>query len=180
MSFLEKFDDWPSPEKTKLLLIVSLILAIGSYLVMGLIFLQAGGSMDIMGSQLSFSGFKMKMQYFPMVMTGGIDSYRIAQILDYIFMVGYGSLIFSLALSIGRNFDSISVWRKMGYILAILGIIAACLDGFENLFILFTLTNPLGFPDWWTVAHSCFALTKWIIIFTAIIWAIIAAIKLKL
>ncbi|MHA1300868.1 MAG: hypothetical protein ACTSO9_15730 [Candidatus Helarchaeota archaeon] len=180
MSFLEKLDDWPSPEKTRIGLILGLVLLIVIYLVMAIFLIQSGDTTNMIESELSFSGFKMKMQYLPMVLNGGINAYRVVQILDYVFMLGYGSLIFCLALIIGRKFDSGTAWRLLGYIFAMLGIVAVGLDIGENAFILLTLSDPLFFPDWWTVAHSMFSLPKWIIIFSAIIWAIIAAIKLKI
>ncbi|MHA1300867.1 MAG: hypothetical protein ACTSO9_15725 [Candidatus Helarchaeota archaeon] len=175
MSFLDKFDDWPSPEKTKILLIFGLISSIAIYAVFGLLFLQTGG----MANQLSFSGPVMKSEYLQIILNNGIDAYRILQILDYLFMVGYGTLIFSMALLIARKFDPGTHWRSSGYIFAILGIIAACFDAVENAFILLTLTNPLFFPDWWAVAHSICALPKWIIIISSIIWALTAAIVNK-
>lgn len=177
MSFLDKLDDWPSPDKNKVLLIFSIIISVASILIMALFQMQAGG----MANQLSFSGPKMKMEYFQiLVLNNGMFPYSMMQILDYLFMVGYGSLIFSLALIIGRKFDVGSRWRLSGNIFAILGIFAAIFDGFENAFILLTLTNPLFFPDWWTVAHSCFAVPKYAIIIGSIVWAIIAAITNKL
>ena len=94
-------------------------------------------------------------------------------------MVGYGSLIFSLALIIARKCDVGSKWRLSGYIFAILGIFAGIFDGLENAFILLTLSNPLFFPDWWTVAHSCFAVPKYAIIIGSIVWAILASINNK-
>ncbi len=180
LSFLNKLDNWPSPNKIRLMAIFGLILTILVYILMGMVFMQAGYSMNFFASQLSFNGFSMKLEYFPMVIFNGLGAYRIGQILDYLFMVGYGTLIFSLALIIGRKYESTSIWRKSSFIIAVVGIITAILDGLENAFILLTLTNPLGFPDWWTVAHSCFALVKYICLFSSIIWAILAAIKIKI
>ncbi|NVM01630.1 MAG: hypothetical protein HWN67_04810 [Candidatus Helarchaeota archaeon] len=172
MSFLDKLDDWPSPEKTKLLLIISIILTVVIYIIMAIFLMQSGG----MANQLSFSGPTMKSEYFHIIiLNNGMVPYSTMQILDYVFMVGYGSLIFSLALIIGRKFDAGSRWRLSGYIFAILGIFAGIFDGFENAFILLTLTNPLFFPDWWTFAHSCFAVPKYSIIIGSIVWAIIAS-----
>lgn len=175
MSILKKLENWPSPEKTRIIAIFGIILMFIIYPIMAILFTQSGGPMDILGSQLSFSGTKMKGEYLQIVIHSGVNIYRLAQILDYVFMFSYGSLIFSLALIIGRKFDAASRWRQLGYIIAILGIAAACLDAMENLFILLTLTDPLFFPDWWTVAHSCFSLPKWILIMTCIVWAILAA-----
>ncbi|MFX1295995.1 MAG: hypothetical protein ACFFD2_14240 [Promethearchaeota archaeon] len=180
MSFLQKLEDWPSPDKIRFIAIFSLIVIILAYIFMGMFFMLANYSMNFFASQLSFNAFSMKLEYFPMVISNKIGAYGIGQILDYLFMIGYGTLIFSLALIIGRKYDSATIWRRSSYIIAILGIAAAILDGIENAFILLTLTDPLGFPDWWTVAHSCFALIKYICLFSSIIWAIIAVIKIKI
>ncbi|GAH51502.1 unnamed protein product, partial [marine sediment metagenome] len=53
-------------------------------------------------SQLSFSGEIIK-SHFNTMNTVDINNYRIAEILDYGFMVSYGILIFSLALIIARK-----------------------------------------------------------------------------
>ncbi|MFX0137121.1 MAG: hypothetical protein ACFFDN_26010 [Candidatus Hodarchaeota archaeon] len=180
MAFLQKLEDWPSPDKIRLMTIFGLIITILAYIFMGMFFMEANYSMNFFASQLSFNGFSMKLEYFPMVISNRIGAYRFGQIFDYLFMVGYGTLIFSLALIIGRKSESVSIWRKSSYIIAILGIAAAILDGIENAFILLTLTNPLGFPDWWTVAHSCFAFIKYICLFSSIVWAILAVIKIKI
>jgi len=132
--------------------------------------------MDVIASQLSFSGEVLKSHYE----ITNIEFYRIAQSLDYGFMISYGTLIFTLALIISRKFDAASIWRKSGYIVAILGITAACCDGIENIFILALLTDPSGFPNIWAIIHSCFALVKWIMIFSSIGWAIVAIITRKL
>ncbi|MHA1885906.1 MAG: hypothetical protein ACW96S_12685, partial [Promethearchaeota archaeon] len=50
---------------------------------------------------------------------------------------------------------------------------AACCDAIENGFILAMLTDPVGFPDYWAIFHSVFALIKWILLFTIIIWDLI-------
>lgn len=173
--FLEKLSDWPSPKITKLLVIFGLILLIIIYPIMNYFYIISKYPVDVMTSQLSFSGEILKSQY----KETNIEFYRIAQSLDYGFMVSYGTLIFTLALIIARKFDKVSIWRKSGYIVAILGIIAACFDGIENIFILAMLTDPSSFPNIWAILHSCFALAKWIMIFSSIAWAIIAVITRK-
>ncbi len=179
MSILEKFDDSPSSKMTKILLIIGILLMISMQVLMGIFLGQSGDTTNMFASQLSFSGSKMKAQYLPMVLIGGINAYRNVMILDYVFMVGYGILIFSILLFTGRLFGSTDKWGKFCYTFAILGLVAAGLDAIENAFILMTLTNPLFFPNWWTVAHSIFALSKWVLIFSSIILALVAFIKSK-
>ena len=104
-----------------------------------------------------------------------LNSYFIGQSLDYGFMVAYGSGFFAIALIISRKFEENTKWRNTGYFAALAAIIAACLDACENAFILLTLTDPTGFPDAWAIAHSSFALLKWIFLMFAIMWALSAA-----
>ncbi|MHA1143571.1 MAG: hypothetical protein ACTSRW_02470 [Candidatus Helarchaeota archaeon] len=179
MEQLEKLGEWPSVKLIKALVLLSLALIFIIYPIMGLFFTLSGFSTsNIISSQLSFSGSILKAMYIPVVLSGGLFFYQLSQTIDYIFMFSYGLLIFNLALVISRAFEESSFWRKSGYVIALFGIIAPSLDAIENAFILLTLTNPLGFPDWWAVAHSCFALPKWLFIMVALLWAIIAAIIL--
>ena len=179
MSFLEKFDDWPSAKLTKILLIIGVILMILGQVLMNIFLAQSGDTTNMFASQLSFSGSFLKGQYSPMVITGGLSAYRTAMIIDYPFMVGYGLLIFAILLVVGRLFGSSEQLGKIAYIFAVLGLVAAGLDAIENMFILMTLGNPLFFPDSWAVMHSIFALPKWILIFASMIFAIVAFIKSK-
>lgn len=172
----EKLNSWPSPLGTRKLLIVSIIMACASYLVMGYFFLLSGDQTNMLASQLSFSGPFLVHQYSQIT---NLDAYRITQTLDYLFMVSYSLLVFALAVTIARKFDENSSMRKIGFSIAILGFVAAGLDAAENLFILLTLTAPLTFPAWWAVAHSSFALPKWIILVTTIGWALAASVTLR-
>jgi len=169
---LGKFSDWPESKATTRLLLISIGIIGVLYPFMGFFFFSSGYPVDFMTSQLSFSGATLKAHYAVTI----IDIYRIAQILDYIFMVGYGCLSFSLALIIARSFEEDSKWRNTGYRVAIMGPIAACLDAIENAFILAMLTDPLGFPDIWAITHSCFALVKYIFLLSCIGWAVSATI----
>ncbi len=172
--FLEKLSDKPSTRTTKILLIFSIILYIIIYPIMGYFFLLSKYPVGFIESQMSFSGSVLKENY----KVTNITYYRIMQMLDYIFMVSYGTLAFSLTLIIARKFDDNSEWRKSGYYVTVMGVLAAICDGIENAFILAMLTDPSGFPDIWAIIHSSFALVKYILLFSSIIWAISAAIAL--
>jgi hypothetical protein len=174
---LAKFNTWPSPKRTRLVLIVAFILMIVIYAILGFFFFLSGDQTNMLASQLSFNGTSLKAQYATILPT--IEAYRIAQILDYGFMATYAAFIFALALTIARKFDEKAPLRKIGFCIALLGFVAAGLDAMENVFILLTLTNPLSFPDWWAVAHSCFALPKWIILIIAVGWAVAAVVTLR-
>ncbi len=164
----------PSQRTTKLLLLASIALMLVAYAFMGYYFAGSGDTAPMLTSQLSFNDMYLKLQYAVIIAAGGLENYRIAQSFDYLFMLSYGLLAFSLALIIGRKFGEGSAWRKMGCLFAVLGPAAAGCDAVENLFILLTLTDPAGFPAWWAIAHSAFAAIKWVILVVAIGWAAIA------
>lgn len=172
----KKFADWPSPKKTKWLLIIGLVIVAIIYPIMTWFLIQSGDTTSIFASQLSFSGPFLKAQYTIIIGAGGLSSYTLGQCLDYGFMISYALMILSLNIIIARKHEAQSKWRNIGFLVALVGPIAACLDACENAFILLTLSDPLGFPDWWAVAHSSFALVKWILLLFAIGWALIAAV----
>ena len=177
MEKLEKLGEWPSDEVIKKMLIVSIIINVIIYpamLIPG--YLSGFPANQMISSQLCFSGPFLKAIYAQL--TNPL-MYTIAQSLDYIFMVGYGLLIFNLALFIGRKFDEGTFWRKSGYVVALFGIAAPSCDAVENAFILLTLTDITNFPNEWAVIHSVFALIKWILLMGALFWAIVAAIVNK-
>jgi hypothetical protein len=165
---LNKITDEKLKKWRKILLIFNLIW----YPFMGIFFWLSKYPAAVFESQLSFSGEILKSHYQVVVDAGGLNMYIFGQILDYLFMVGYGSMIFCIALLESRKFEESSTMAKSGRSVAIGGIIAAILDAIENFFILLTLSDPLGFPNWWAVAHSIFALPKWILLFYAIFWYI--------
>lgn len=163
---LKKLSQWPSSKTLKILLILGLIFCFSVIPVMQYFSNLSGYPADLFTSQLSFSGDLMRGYY---ALTN-IEIYRISPSLDYIFMLGYGLILFSLSLMVARRFKITSLIRRIGYIIAIAGIIAALCDGFENIFILSMLTDPVGFPNYWAISHSIFALIKWTLLFAVIIW----------
>jgi len=171
--FLEKFDEFLTPKRTKYLLLFSIILFLVIYPLMGYAFLLSENPGDVMSSQLSFSAEYMRAYYKGI---GNLEYYRLGETLDYGFMISYGSLIVALALILARKFEESSKMRQSGYFIAILGIAAAGLDAVENMFILLMLTDPSGFLAMWALANSTFALIKWILLFIAIGWALVAVI----
>jgi hypothetical protein len=172
---LEKLVKWPKPKVIKKLLISCVIILLIIYPIMTLLF-TISYPVSFIESQLSFSGLLIK-QYNT---SANIELYRIANILDYVFMFCYGGIFFSLGLIIARKFNEGTFWRKISFILIPLSIIAPLCDAIENIFILLMLTDPLGFPDIWAITHSCFALIKYIIMFIGFGWLGIALIKLIL
>ncbi len=174
MDLCKALETKPSPKATKLILLASIVLMLVAYAFMGYYFAASGDTTPMLTSQLSFNDWYLKWQYSVISAAGGLENYRIAQSFDYLYMVSYGLLSFSLALIISRKFDDGSAWRKAGCAFAVLGPVAAGCDAVENAFILLTLTDPAWFPAWWAIAHSAFATVKWTILIVALSWAAIA------
>ncbi|MFX0048514.1 MAG: hypothetical protein ACFE8G_10160 [Candidatus Hermodarchaeota archaeon] len=164
----KKLSEWPSSKILKIMLIIGFALSFAVIPVMQYFTQLSGFPAEIFSSQLSFSGTLMKSFY---ALTD-ITLYRIAPSLDYIFMTGYGLILFSSALIVARRYRTSSLLQKEGFIVALSGVIAACCDAIENVFILLMLTDPTGFPDYWAITHSVFALVKWILLVIVIIWVI--------
>ncbi|NMC03714.1 MAG: hypothetical protein GYA24_00815 [Candidatus Lokiarchaeota archaeon] len=173
MDLCKTLDTKPSPKATKILLLASIAIMLVAYSFMGYFFAASGDMVPIFTSQLSFSDSFLKWQYSLMT-PAGLESYRLAQSFDYLYMLSYGLLGFSLALIIGRKFDAGTSWHATGCFLAVAVPVAAGFDAMENLFILLSLADPAWFPAWWAIAHSTFAVLKWIVLFLAVGWAAIA------
>jgi len=162
--FLERLYIKPSSKMAKILLILGFILSIAIIPVMQYFTQLSGFPANFIISQLSFNGEIMKSYYS----ITNIELYRISPSLDYIFMLGYGLVLFSSSLLIARTYEKSSLASRIVRIIAIFGIIAAIFDGIENIFILAMLMDPLAFPNALAVLHSVFALIKWIIIFISV------------
>ena len=112
-------------------------------------------------TQLGFNSEYIK-SCFSRMSDEDMSIFIIANILDYAFMIAYGIFFFSLALTLTRKLKEGSIWKKIGYSISIFGITAAFCDGIENIFLLMMASNPINFPNWWAIAHSSFALAKFI------------------
>jgi len=136
------------------------LLVIAASIVMYLLKLSNyPGTLD--ETQLGFSGEYIKSS-FSRMSNENMSIFIIANVFDYVFMFAYGAFFFSLALILARKLKETSIWRKIGYSISIFGITAACCDGVENIFLLMMASNPVNFPNWWAIGHSCFALAKFI------------------
>ncbi|MHA1148327.1 MAG: hypothetical protein ACTSR8_08780 [Promethearchaeota archaeon] len=170
---LDKLSYWPSPKRLTLLTLISLTILFISYFIMNYFHSLTNDPVtNIFESQLSFNAEFMRWQYA--TMGERIKYYRWVAIIDYGFMVGYGLLIFCLALSIARKFPIHSKSREIGFVMSLFGFIAACLDALENVFILAMLSDPTGFPEFLAISHSSFALVKWTLGFIAVFYILIA------
>jgi len=130
-------------------------------------------------TQLGFNGEYIKF-CFSRMSDEDMSIFIIANILDYAFMIAYGIFFFSLALTLTRKLKEGSIWKKIGYSASIFGITAACCDGIENVFLLMMASNPIDFPNWWAIGHSCFALAKFIQMYAAMGGIILMALVMVL
>ncbi|MHA2394057.1 MAG: hypothetical protein ACXAEX_19150 [Promethearchaeota archaeon] len=163
--WIEKLFDRPASRNFKISVIIGLILCFAVIPVMQYFTTLSGFPAQIFSSQLSFNGDLMKSYYA----VTDIGLYRITALLDYFFMMGYGMILFSLSILIARRFGKFSNLGKIMVFMAICGVVAACCDAIENIFILAMLRDPTGFPNFLAISHSIFALIKWILLFIGII-----------
>jgi hypothetical protein len=181
VNIIDYFKSHPTDAHARTLMWIGLILNLIIYPIMTYIFtVLAKAPMDnTIQGQLAFSGAYLKAYYASF--SSGLDAYRIGQILDYIFMFAYGSLLFALSIRIARNFPEGSRLANGSYLVALFAILAPMFDAVENIFILITLANPVNFPDWIAVVSSAFfSVPKWILLLIGIFWNIIARLLLLL
>jgi len=164
---LDFLSERPTEKTTKYLLFFSLpLLIITASIVIYLLELSNyPGTLN--ETQLGFNGEYIK-SCFSRMSDEDMSIFIIANVFDYVFMIAYSTFFFSLALTLTRKLKEDSIWKKIGYSISIFGITAACCDGIENIFLLMMASNPKNFPNWWAIAHSCFALAKFIQMYIAI------------
>jgi uncharacterized membrane protein len=175
MQILETLKIRPSDPQLRKLFLIGIGLLIIIYPLMGyFMFIAQVPNDPYIQGQLSFSGQYLKDLYFQI---GSLEAYRTGQILDYCFMLSYGIFFFAFTLRLARKFESTHILNKVGRIMAICAIAAALFDVCENIFILITLADPFNFPDGLAIAHSVFALIKWLLLSSVLIWDILLIIK---
>ncbi|MFX0065673.1 MAG: hypothetical protein ACFFC7_26160 [Candidatus Hermodarchaeota archaeon] len=165
----------PTVKTTKYLLILgSLLLISGFPIVIGLLELSNfPGTLN--ETQLGFNGEYIRSM-FSLMSNEEMMIFIIANLFDYVAMIAYGTFIFSSALILTRKLQEGSIWNQLGYLIAITGIIAACCDGIENIFLLMMASNPVNFPNYLAILHSCFALFKFILLYISMGWIILTVI----
>jgi len=169
----------PTEKTTKYLLFFSFPLVIITALTVMYLLKLSNYPGTLNETQLGFNGEYIK-SCFSRMSDEDMSIFIIANILDYAFMIAYGTFFFSLALTLTRKLKEGSIWKKIGYSISIFGITAACCDGIENIFLLMMALNPVNFPNWWAIAHSSFALAKFIQIYIAVGGIILMALVIAL
>lgn len=121
-------------------------------------------------TQLGFNA-EIIRNYFSLMSPVDLGLFIAANLADYLFILLYGIFFFSAARLISWNYK-IGLPKRIGLSLAWVGIIAAVLDGIENVFLLSMTADPMGFASWLAIAHSSFALAKFLFIYVAMAWTI--------
>jgi hypothetical protein len=121
-------------------------------------------------TQLGFNADIIK-NYLSLMNSADLGLFIIANLADYLFMLFYGLFFFSVAKLISWTYKS-GLPKRIGLSLAWLGVIAAILDGIENVFLLSMTADPIGFAWWLAIAHSSFALAKFLFMYAAMAWTI--------
>ncbi|MFX1484666.1 MAG: hypothetical protein ACFFCP_15935 [Promethearchaeota archaeon] len=122
-------------------------------------------------TQLGFNA-EIIRNYFSLMSPANLGLFITANFADYLFMLSYGIFFFSAALLISWNYKT-GLPKRIGLSLAWVGVIAAVLDGLENVFLLSMATNPVGFASWLAIAHSSFALAKFLFMYVAMAWTMV-------
>lgn len=122
-------------------------------------------------TQFGFNAATIR-NYFSLMSPEDMGLFVAANLVDYLFMLCYGIFFYSTARLISWNYKS-GLPNKIGFSFAWIGVIAAFLDGIENVFLLSMAANPVGFVDWLAFAHSSFALVKFLFLYVAMAWTIV-------
>ena len=109
--------------------------------------------------------------YFSLMDPAGMGLFIMGNLADYIFILFYGIFFYSTARLISWNYKG-GLTKSVGMSLAWVGVIAAVLDGIENLFLFAMTANPAGFPSWLALAHSTFATAKFLFLYAAMGWTV--------
>jgi hypothetical protein len=121
-------------------------------------------------TQLGFNADIIK-NYFSLMSAADMGLFVTANLADYLFILFYGLFFYSAARLISWNYKE-GLQKRSGLFLALLGVIAAVLDGIENVFLLLMTADPAGFASWLAIAHSSFAFTKFLFMYAAMAWTV--------
>lgn len=135
------------------------------------------GTLD--DTQLGFSAEIIKT-YFAMMKSEDMGLFVLGNLLDYGFMIAYGCFFYSSARYLAWDYHKGSLPLKIARIISLVGVLCAVSDAVENIFLLLMTTNPLDFPNWLAVAHSTFALLKFILMYLTIGWLIFSFVLNKI
>jgi len=104
----------------------------------------------------------------------------LGNLLDYAFILAYGCFFFSSARYLSWDYQQGSLPFKLGKMIAWIGVLSAICDAVENVFLLAMTANPVGFPNWFALAHSTFALLKFSLMYLTIGWLFLSFVLNKI
>ncbi len=164
---------------TKRLIYISLpaMLITATFLILLLELSSYPGTLD--DTQLGFSAEIIKA-HFAMMKSEDIFLFILGNLLDYMFLIAYGCFFYSSARYLSWNYQQGSFPLKVGKMIAWIGVFSAICDAVENVFLLSMTANPVGFPNWLAIAHSTFALLKFILMYLTIGWLIFSFVLNKI
>jgi len=154
----------------RIVLVSFLFMMVAATLTINLIQMSGyAGSME--DTQLGFNAEIIK-NYFSLMNPTDLGLFITANLADYLFILLYGISFFSAARLISWNYKR-GLPKRIGLSLAWVGVIAAVLDGIENVFLLAMTADPVGFAVWLAIAHSSFALAKFLFMYVAMAWVMV-------
>ena len=127
------------------------------------------GTLD--DTQFGFNAETIR-NYFSLMSSAEIGLFITSNLADYLFILCYGLFFFSAARLVSWNYKT-GLPKKIGISLAWMGVIAAILDGIENVFLLSMTADPVGFASWLAIAHSSFAFAKFLFMYVAMAWTMV-------
>ncbi len=154
----------------RIALVSGLFMMVAATLVISLLQMSGyAGTME--DTQLGFNAEVIR-NYFSLMTSSDMGLFIAANLADYLFMLSYGLFFFSAARLISWNYKR-DLPNRIGFSLAWVGVIAAVLDGIENVFLLSMAADPVGFAGWLAFAHSSFAFAKFLFMYVAMAWTIV-------
>ena len=130
-------------------------------------------------TQLGFNAEIIKA-HFTMMQSEDMTFFILGNLVDYAFLISYGCFFYSSARYLSWNYQQGSLPLKAGKTMARIGVLSAICDAVENIFLLSMTINPVGFPDWLAIAHSTFALVKFILMYLTVGWLILSVMLNKI
>ncbi|MHA2246885.1 MAG: hypothetical protein ACXADY_18215 [Candidatus Hodarchaeales archaeon] len=174
----ESFKDSKKLKMKRLIQISLPVMLITATLVILLLELSGyPGTLD--DTQLGFNAEIIRI-YFTMMKSEDIQLFILGNLLDYTFMIAYGCFFYSSARYLSWDYQQGSFPLKLGKMIAGVGVLSAICDAIENVFLLSMAVDPMGFPNWLAIAHSTFALLKFILMYLTIGWLILSFVLNKI
>ena len=164
---------WPSDRRLRAILVASIGLLLVSVPAVIYLLQLSNYPGELEATQLGFDGEYIRQCFSDMSGTD-MSLFVMGNVADYLFMISYGALLFSSSLILSRRLRDGSLGRKVGYTASILGLLAACCDGLENVFLLSMASNPVDFPGWLAIPHSLFASVKFDLMYISSGWILLS------